>query len=180
MPNKFQKYEAAVKLNNNKVIVYHNINTGLKKFNNFIKEKFSDKYLFYTVRRIETKEIIGTFKNEISIQMKVVSIYLPKQRNIKNSGYFVRFPFERSEALINRNLFFSDKIVLEASDNFIMLPENIFDKAISNAIHDIKIYLETKNHIVTYNEIKLGEFRMEKLMITKKISEGTEPGENFP
>ena len=110
--NKFQRYEAVVKLDNEAVVPYHNINTGLKKFHRFVISKFNQKFIKYTVRRIETKEIIGTFYNAKITQYKAVRVYLPKQRNSKDTGFFVRFPFERYQALINRNIFFSDKIRL--------------------------------------------------------------------
>lgn len=180
MPNKLQKYEAAVKLSNNKVVVYHNINTGLKKFDSFIKNKFNNQYLFYTVRRIETKEILGTFKNDITAQIKLIRVYLPIQRNVNNSGYFVRFPFQRMESLINRNLFFSDKIIFEVGADSIVVKEEIYQKAIITGIEDIKSYLIEQNHIITYDEIKLGSFQMEKLIVTKKIAEGTKPDVDFP
>ena len=34
MSSVYHRYEAAVKLSNGRVVIYHNINTGLKKFYN--------------------------------------------------------------------------------------------------------------------------------------------------
>ena len=40
MSSVYHRYEAAVKLSNGRVVIYHNINTGLKKFHHlfFIKQ----------------------------------------------------------------------------------------------------------------------------------------------
>jgi len=35
MSSAYHRYEAAVKLSNGRVVIYHNINTGLKKFHGF-------------------------------------------------------------------------------------------------------------------------------------------------
>ena len=180
MSNKHQRYEAVVLLDNKAVVQYHNINTGLKKFQRFVKKKFQTNYIKYTARRISTKEIIGTFYNERTIQIKATRVYLPKQRNNKNSGFFVRFPFKRYEALINRNLFFSDKIVLNFEEEFLIIPDDIFEKAVSNAIEELKAYFLLQGQTVAYDEIILGEFKAEKILFTKKISDGTEPMEDYP
>ena len=180
MANKHQRYEAVVLLENNAVVPYHNINTGLIKFQRFVKDKFKTSYIKYTARRIETKEIIGTFYNERSVQYKAVRVYLPKERNPKSSGYFVRFPFERYEALINRNLFFSDKIVLAVEEDFLIIPDAIFNTAVENAIEDLKAYFIEQGQTVAYDEIKLGEIKIDKILFTKKISDGTEPTEDYP
>lgn len=180
MPTKYQRYEAVVKLNNEAVVPYHNINTGLKKFHRFVCDKFENKWIFYTVRRKETKEIIGTFKNDLSTQIRAIRVYLPKQRNNNNTGYFVRFPFERYQALINRNLFFADKVVIDFSDDWIIISENIFNKAIANAIEELKAYFIEQGHNVAHDEIKLSEFLQEPLLTTKKEFNGTQPLEDYP
>ena len=36
MSSAYHRYEAAVKLSNGRVVIYHNINTGLKKFHHFL------------------------------------------------------------------------------------------------------------------------------------------------
>ena len=178
--NKFQRYEAVVKLDNEAVVPYHNINTGLKKFHRFVISKFNQKFIKYTVRRIETKEIIGTFYNAKITQYKAVRVYLPKQRNSKDTGFFVRFPFERYQALINRNIFFSDKIVLNFENDFLIIPDAIFNTAVENAIEDLKAYFIEQGQTVAYDEIKLGEIKIDKILFTKKISDGTEPTEDYP
>lgn len=180
MSNILQRYEASVKLKNNKVVIYHNINTGLKKFHQFIKAKFGDSYVFYTVRHISSKEIVGTFTNDLTIQLKAVRVSLPKQRNNKNSGFFVRFPFVRGEALINRNLFFSDKIIVDYNDSTITLFEDIYTKAVINAKQDLHQYFVELGHIVANEEIELGDINLVKLLIPKIITKGTEPQQDFP
>ena len=92
----------------------------------------------------------------------------------------MRFPFKRYEALINRNLFFSDKIVLNFEEEFLIIPDDIFEKAVSNAIEELKAYFLLQGQTVAYDEIILGEFKAEKILFTKKISDGTEPMEDYP
>ena len=52
MSSVYHRYEAAVKLSNGRVVIYHNINTGLKKFHRFLCEKFEspDRWVSYSVR----------------------------------------------------------------------------------------------------------------------------------
>lgn len=180
MADKNKRYEAVIKLNNGAAVQYHNINTGLKKFHRFVKKQYSDKWVIWTVRRITTKEIVGTFKNNTASQLKAVRVYLPKQGNDKNTGFFVRVPFSRYQAIINRNLFFSNKIILDSREDSITITELIFYKAIENAKLELKDYFISKGHKVADNEIELAEIRLEKLLITKSENNGTEPSEDYP
>ena len=174
------RYEAAVKLHNQKVVVYHNINTGLFKFHRFLNEKFGDKWIYYTVRRKENKEIIDTFKNGVKQTIRAVRMSFPKQRNVKDSGYFVRIPFDRCEMVVHRNVFFSDTIIIESLKDSITLPEYIFHKAVLNAIDELKKYYEANEHIISEGEIKLLSEGVEKVLITKIDIKETIPQQDYP
>ena len=179
MATKLQRYEASVKLANKRVVQYHNINTGLFKFHNFISKKFGKEWVYYSIRRIETKEVLATYRNEKINEIKAIKIYLPKQANPNKTGYFVRFPFEREGFQLNRNIFFADKIILDHSNEYIVIPENIYITAIENAKIGLKEYYENKEHVVYASDFTLEEFEHE-LFMYKRVQEGTAPEENYP
>lgn len=180
MASKNHRYEAVVKLANGPAVQYHNINTGLKKFHVFVKDTYKNQWVFWKARRISTKEIVGTFTNDVDIQIKAVRVYLPKQRNKGNSGFFMRVPFSRYNAIINRNLFFSDKIIVETNDDFLVINELIFNRAVENAINQLTAYFEEKGHTVAFGEIQISEIKIEKLLISKGKNKGTEPIIDYP
>lgn len=180
MANKNYRYEAVIKLIDGPAVQYHNINTGLKKFHVFVKDKYKNEWIFWKARRITTKEIVGTFTNDTDIQVKAVRVYLSKQRNKGNSGFFVRVPFSRHNATINRNLFFSDKIIVETTDDYLVINEVIFNKAVENAIVELTAYFVEKGHKVAYGEIQISEIRIEKVLISKGKNNGTEPTVDYP
>jgi len=180
MANKNYRYEAVIKLVGGPTVQYHNINTGLKKFHVFVKNTYKNQWIFWKARRISTKEIVGTFTNDTDIQIKAVRLYLPKQRNKGNSGFFVRVPFSRHNAIINRNLFFSDKVIVETAGDFLVINELIFNRAVENAITDLTAYFVEKGHKVAYGEIQISEIQIEKLLISKGKNKGTEPMFDYP
>lgn len=179
MASKTQRYEAAVKLMNEKVVQYHNINTGLFKFHHFIMNKFGADWKYYTIRRINTKEVLETYKNRSIQEVNAIKIYLPKQENPRKTGFFISLPFIRDEYNLRRNVFFSEKIILEQSEKYITVPETIYLKAIENAKNDLKVYYEDQGHIVYTSDFKLKDFYKEKI-IYKIEQEGTNPLENYP
>lgn len=180
MADKNKRYEAIVKLKSGAAVPYHNLNRGLYVFEKFIKSKYTDEWIFWTVRRKTTKEIIGTFKNNTTVQIKAVRVYLQKQENGGKTGYFIRVPFTRHSVIVNRNLFFSHKVILESKEDSITIIENIFDKAIEQGKKDLETYFIEKGHKVAPNEIQLGEIRIEKILITRTDNDGTSPSLNFP
>lgn len=180
MPGEKQRYEVAVKLSNERVVQYHNINTGLFKFHRFIKSKFGQNWNYYTVRRISNKEIIDTYTNDVWKEIEVIRLYLPKQRNPRGTGYFLSFPFQREEAELNRNCFFANKVILEDTEEYTTIPYSIFKKAMERAKNDLKAYYEEKGHVIFLSEIELMEIKHEKLLLNVRVSKATEPVHDYP
>lgn len=180
MADKNKRYEAIVKIKSGAAVPYNSLNRGLFIFEKFLKDKYKDEWIFWTVRRKSTKEIIGTFKNNTTFQIKAVRVYLQKQENKGKTGLFVRFPFSRHTAIVNRNLFFSHKVILECTEEYITIIENIFDKAIEQGKKELESYFIDKGHKVSPEEIQLAEIRIEKILITRTNEDGTSPTVNFP
>ena len=116
MSSIYQRYEASVKLSNGRVVVYHNINTGLKKFHKFLCEKFEypDRWISYSVRRKVNKEIVGRYKNKIlGTEQKIVTIFTETISNEKRTGVFIPIIFERNKYEIIRNMLVSNKFIIK-------------------------------------------------------------------
>lgn len=185
MATKLQRYEAVVKLNTGQMVQYHNINTGLIKFHNFVCNKFNAEQIweFYTVRRIETKEEIGTFVNSTEDkQIKAIQIYAETNVNEAGTGVILSFPFVRENFTIWRNLFIANSQVLERNNDFIVVSEWLYQKMIKEAKNALFRYYTEKGHnIISADEFSEGnELVMEKVIITKKGRIGTAPQRAFP
>lgn len=131
MATKLHRYEAVVKLNTGQIVQYHNINTGLIKFHNFVCGKFNGEQVweFYTVRRIENKEEIGTFVNATEDkQVKAIQIYAETKPNSTGTGVMLSFPFVREGYTIWRNLFIANSQILERNNDFIIVSEWVVSK----------------------------------------------------
>ena len=187
MRTKFQRYEAVVKLSNEKVVQYHNINTGLFKFHKFIIDKFTsnDKWLFYTVRRIENKEIIDTFVNATPDRVvKGTRIYTPSEPNTLHTGYIFSLPFirENTDYIVNRNVFVSNTQVLERNSHFITINDRIYHKMIEEAKMGLYEYYIGKQHQVVPEDFSLAleEIEIEKTQQVIPGKRGTEPKVDYP
>lgn len=185
MATKLQRYEAVVKLSTGEMVQYHNINTGLIKFHKFVSEKFNSNQVweFYTVRRIETKEIIGTFVNATEDKsIKAIRIMAENNPNSTNTGYILKLPFIRETYTIWRNCFVANSQVLDRNNDFIIISEYLFGKMIKEAKKGLFDYYTEHNHlIIDENEFELGdEVEMDKILIVKKGRLGTAPERAFP
>lgn len=183
MATKLQRYEAAVKLSTGEVVTYHNINTGLFKFHRFINEKFSNGqvWVYYKVRRIENKEEIGMFVNEVEDkEIKAICIMAENSPNATGTGYILSIPFIREGYTINRNVFVANSQVLDRNNDFILISEWLFKKMIKEAKNALyEFYLE-KQHNVVPNDFELGEIEMEETSFIKKGKQGIYPTQNYP
>ena len=65
-------------------------------------------------------------------------------------------------------------------NDFLIIPDKIFYSAIDNAVEELKAYFLEQGQQIAYNEIKLSEVKFDKILFTKKISDGTEPTEDYP
>lgn len=178
-----KSYEAAVKLNSGHVVIYHNINTGLYKFHQFIQTKFigEQKWLYYKIRRKKTEEVIGLYRNSFEEKkIEYIKIYTDITPNSKNSGYFVSLIFKRNNFEIKRNVFASGKFVLDAQTNFIVLPKWLYSKMIEQGIEDLYQYYLNQHHQVEKNEFIVGFDKIETIIKLIPGKEGNAPEINFP
>ena len=183
MATKLQRYEAVVKLSTGEVVPYHNINTGLFKFHKFVCEKFNSGqiWIYYTVRRIETLEIIGTFVRETEEKkINAVKIFVNNESNLSGSGFIFHLPFVRNGYTLSRNLFIANSQVLERNNNFICFSEHIYLKMIKEAKKALYEFYLNKGHQIMPDEFEVGGVEMVKVLVTKKGKAGVYPTINFP
>lgn len=185
MPTKLQRYEAVVKLSTGQVVQYHNINTGLFKFHRFVEDKFGrgkpQTWIYYKVRRIETKEEVGKYVNATEDKsIRAIKILVENEPNVTGTGFVFLLPFVREEFVIPRKLFVANSQVLERNNDFILISEWLFGKMIKeakNALYDF--YIE-KGHKISLNEIEVGDFPNEKVLVVRKGREGIYPYQDYP
>lgn len=183
MSSGLKKYEAAVKLNTGEVVVYHNINTGLYKFHQFLCDKFSSnqKWVYYKVRRKQTKEIIGTYRNSVpGKRLNVVEVETKMTANPNQTGFFIPITFFRNDFEIVRNIFLSVTQIINLTEKIILIPEWLFDKAIENAQEELYHYYLSKNHQIIKSEIILGDIKIDKKIIMQGGREEEKPELNYP
>ncbi|MDO5616270.1 MAG: hypothetical protein Q4G16_08780 [Cruoricaptor ignavus] len=184
MSSLFQRYEASVKLSNGKVVVYHNINTGLKKFHKFLCHKFDtpDRWIAYSVRRKVNKEIVGRFKNSIPrVEIRSVTIFTKTIDNDKKTGVFIPIKFKRNGYEITRNMFVATKMIININSLLITIPEWIFEKMISNGKKELYEYYLNQEHQISFSEIEISSsmhFIREKVIKDEIL--GTEPEQDYP
>lgn len=183
MSSVYHRYEAAVKLSNGRVVVYHNINTGLKKFHRFLCEKFEnpERWISYSVRRKVNKEIIGKYKNSvIGNEQWAVTIFTPTIDNEKQTGVFIPIIYEKNGNEIKRNMFIANKIIIKRNSILITIPEWLFDKILFESKKELLDYYQKKypSHI---SEIELSKkmFFLREKVIAESIP-GTEPEQDYP
>ena len=183
MNSALKRYEAAVKLNTGEVVTYHNINTGLYKFHQFLCEKFSSnqKWIYYKVRRKSTKEIVGTYRNSSpGKRLDLVEIETEMNPNPSQTGFFIPIPFVRNDFEIIRNIFISESQIISLNKELILFPEWLFSKAVENAQEELYQYYLSNNHQVLKNEIVLGNLKITKKSIIQGGREEEKPELNYP
>lgn len=183
MATKLQRYEASVKLSTGHVVTYHNINTGLYKFHKFICEKFDDaqKWIYYSVRRKENKEEIGTFTNATADkEIHAVKIYVENQPNPTGTGFIFSFPFVRENFSINRNLFVAKSQVLDRNEEYILITEYLYRRMIKEAKNALYEFYSNKGHQIMPDEFFVGEIQIEKKLVVRQGRPATQPSLNYP
>lgn len=182
MPSKSQRYEAAVKLNTGEIVQYHNINTGLFKFHSFVCDKFSEgqKWVYYTVRRKETKEVLETYKNSQIVENKAVKLYLNHKEGAKKTGYIISLPVFFNRAELTRDVFVGNSQVLELFPDSICIPQWLFHKICEKALKDLLNYFIERGQNISAKELQLGNFEKVEYMHESKTVDGTEPVTDYP
>lgn len=183
MASKLHRYEAAVKLSNERVVVYHNINTGLFKFHNFLNEKFdgAERWLYYSVRRKENKEIIGKYRNSIQDKEKVVvNIFGKFSAHKDGKGIYMQVPIKRGDYEIVRNKFISNKNILHSNSLMITIPEWLFERILEEARQELFSYYKGKGYDLILDDLSLGTITFTKEKIIEKGREEEKPEQNFP
>lgn len=182
MASKFKRYEAAVKLNTGEVTQYHNINTGLFKFHRFVCAKFSDsqKWVSYTIRRIDNKEVIGTFKNSKKKEIQAVRLYLNYKEGSKKTGFILSIPIIRNNAKLRRDVFVANTQVLAKYEDSICIAEWLYTKIQTNALRDLLLYYKEKGQDIEDGELKIASFQMDQYNFISDDVVGTEPNTDYP
>lgn len=183
MSSTLKRYEAAVKLNTGEVVTYHNINTGLYKFHQFLCSKYSSDQIWvvYRVRRKLTKEIIGTYRNTLSEKkINVIEIETKSISNQKNSGVFIPIPFVRNGFEIIRNIFLAESKIINLTEGKVVIPEWLFNKAIEIAQEELYQYYLLKDHQLSKSELILGDLKISKKSIMQSGREQDIPNLNYP
>lgn len=183
MSSTLKRYEAAVKLSTGEVVTYHNINTGLYKFHQFLCEKFSSnqKWIYYKVRRKSTKETIGTYRNfSPGKSLSVVELVTKMTPNPSQTGFFIPIPFVRDGFEIMRNVFISKSQIISLDKEIILIPEWLFRKVIEKAQDELYQYYLSNNHQLLKNEMVLGNLKATKKLIILGGREEERPELNYP
>lgn len=182
MSSKFQRYEVAVKLSTGEVVQYHNVNTGLFKFHRFVCDKFSEgqKWVNYTVRRKETKEVLETYKNTQKKETKAVKLFLKYKEGSKKTGFIISIPVTLNSAKLSRDVFVANAQVLERFSDGICISQWLFDKVCESAVNDLLKYFNEKGQNLKQEELQLGNIQKVEYLHESKTIEGTEPISDYP
>ncbi|WP_125917986.1 hypothetical protein [Elizabethkingia anophelis] len=159
--------------------VWHNSNCGLSKVVTNLNHLHADKWDYFVAKRKTTKEIVGTFYNHLTIEIPAVRLYLKYKPNSKGNGLILNFLFKRNGFDIARGINMSNKVILEQYEDYISIPDKIYQDAILNGRKALFEYYLSKGHQIVENEIMLGDFTAEKF-IFKKERPGQYPTLDFP
>lgn len=180
MATKSQRYEIIIKMHNKAELKWHNVNTGTFKAHRNIKELYKNFWDYYTIYRKSDKSIVEVIYNRNVFSIKAIRLFLSYRPNSKSSGIIANFKFERNSFEIVRGINFSDKIILEKTENYFVIPEDIYNKAVEDNKKALFDYYTEKGHLIAQDEILVGNFTQEKILIQKVLKEGTEPSLDYP
>lgn len=180
MATKSQRYEIIIKMHNKAELTWHNVNTGIFKAHRNVKDRYHRFWDYYTIYRKSTKEEIEKVYNRNFLQIRAVKLFLNHRPNSKNTGIIANFIYSRNGYDISRGINFSEKVILDLSNDFFTIPEQIFNKAFLEHQKALFDYYIEKGHQLTQDEIILGDFQIEKVLIQKVLREGTEPSADYP
>lgn len=167
------------KSKNSSPYIWHNSNCGLSKVVTNLNDLHGDKWDFFIARRKSNKEIVGTFYNHLVFEVPAVRVFLKYRPNSKNTGLIVNFLFKRNGYNIARGINMSYKVILEQYEDYISIPDTIYQNAILNGKNALYEYYVNQGHQILENEIELGEFIVEKFTFRKERSPSY-PTVDFP
>lgn len=180
MATKSQRYEITIKMFNKAELKWHNVNTGTFKAHRNIKELYKNFWDYYTIFRKSDKNALEVVYNRNVLSIKAVRLFLKYRPNSKFSGIIANFIFERNGYEIVRGINFSDKIILDRTEESFTIPEDIYQKAVEEHKKALFDYYTEKGHLIANDEISVGQFIQEKILIQKVLREGTEPSADYP
>lgn len=183
MADKYHRYEAAVKLSNDRVVLYHNINTGLWKFHRFVCEKYSGAvyWMYYSVRRKQSKEVIGKFRNALpDREESYINVFGSFKPHLEGKGAYLSVPIKRCGYELIRNKFISHKNILHLNSLSITIPEWLFYKILEEAKEEIFKYYLQKRYSIIPEDLSIGDILYTTEIVTVKGREMEQPEQNFP
>jgi hypothetical protein len=155
------------KSKNSSSYIWHNSNGGLLKVVSNLNELHGEKWDYFIARRKSNKEIVGTFHNNITIEIPAVRLYLKFKSNSKGNGLIVNFLYKRNGFDIGRGINMSNNVILEQCEDYISIPDRIYQDAILNGKKALYDYYVNKGHQIGENDITLGDFRKEYFLFKK-------------
>lgn len=179
MATKSQRYEIIIKMHNKAELKWHNVNTGTFKAHRNIKELYKNFWDYYTIYRKSDKSILEVIYNRNVLTIKSIRLFLSYRPNSKFTGIIANFKFERNGYEIIRWINFSDKILLDKTEEYFTIPEDIYFKAVEEHKKALFDYYIAKGHLIANDEISVGEFLQEKILIQRVLREGTEPSADY-
>lgn len=183
MADKYHRYEAAVKLSNDRVVVYHNINTGLWKFHRFLCEKYGGAvyWKYYSVRRKENKEIIGKFRNATADKVEpYINVFSRFKPHWAGKGIYLPVPIKKGSSELIRDKFISHKNILHLNSLMMTIPEWLFHKVLEEAKQELLSYYAQKGHSLAPEDLTIGNLMYTHESVTVKGREVEQPEQNFP
>jgi len=180
MATKSQRYEIIIKMHNKAELKWHNVNTGIFKAHRNIKELYKNFWDYYTIYQKSDKKVLQVVYNRNVFTVKAIRLFLKYRPNSKSSGIIANFIFKRNGFEIVRGINFSDKIILEKAEDSFTIPDDIYLKAVEQNKKALFDYYTGKGHLIANDEITVGDFQQEKILIQKVLREGTEPSADYP
>lgn len=180
MATKSQRYEIIIKMHNKAELKWHNVNTGTFKAHRNIKELYKNFWDYYTIYKKSDKKVLEVVYNRNVFTVKATRLFLNYRPNSKSSGIIANFIFKRNGFELVRGINFSDKIILEKTEDSFTIPDDIYLKAVEQNKKALFDYYIDKGHQIANDEISVGDFQQEKILIQKVLREGTEPSVDYP
>lgn len=180
MATKSQRYNIVIQMHNKAELKWHNVNTGIFKAHRNLKGLYKNFWDYYSIYRKSDKSLVEIVYNRQVLNIKAIRLFLKYRPNAKDSGIIANFIFERNGFEIIRGINFSNKVILDISDEYFTIPEDIYNRAVADNKKALFDYYTNKGHLIAVDEIEVGKFNQEKILIERIVREGTEPSQDYP